>query len=623
MKIPVKWLQDYVKTDKSPKEIAASFTQLGLMLDKPLGDGKVLDLEHRMDRSDWLSIIGCARDYAAFENLPLSLPKAYGKAGKKPDTGDIIPINVECTDFVRRFNTRVFRGVKVAASPAWLIERLEAYGLPSINNVVDITNFVMVEYGQPLHAQDLSKLPAPELTWRRAKKNEKITTLLGTELKLDETVAIISSGDKPVVVGGIVGGIETGVRESTTDFILDAGTYDQRSVRHASRQLKIANETVLRCDKFLDPRLTEHALARATGLILELAGGTYYDNVDWYPHAAESKSLTVRESRLRLLSGMDLTLGMAQKILTRLGYVVTEQSDDTLTLEIPYFRTDVEVEDDIVADILRIGNYTNIPTLPLTSPVPVDITPVIYTFEDRMRDILAAAGCHEHITGSLVPSDNNKDRIVLQNALTSEQSALRVSIEETLDHVLAVYHKHGLSEVAIFEIGKVYWHIGKGVAYTDYKEERRLTVVSRDQGMLPYLLATILKELGVAYRLQSENGAAAIISGETRLGYVLPGSFTLFTENLMPIVKPYASVTSEYAHPQSLDLSYSLSHDVTFGEIHQAILTASPNISNIQVLEKTDTSLLIRVMWADADVAKEKSAINQALMALDLVSRSG
>src|SRR5687768_6720458 len=162
MKIPVEWLKQYIKTDKSAKQLAESFTSLGLMLDKPVfkyTDGKfeteILDLEHRMDRSDWLSILGCARDVAAFDNTKLIYPEVYTKEGKKLPSEEKVKIEVKCPDLVNRFNTRVFKGIKVGPSPDWMQNRLKSYGIPSINNIVDITNYVMVETGQPMHAQDI------------------------------------------------------------------------------------------------------------------------------------------------------------------------------------------------------------------------------------------------------------------------------------------------------------------------------------------------------------------------------------------------------------------------------------------------------------------------------------
>jgi len=191
MKIPVEWLKEYIDIKKSPNELAEAFTALGLMLDKPT-DGVVLDLEHRMDRSDWLAIIGCARDLAAMLGVPLKLPAAHAQKGKMPGKGQLVDIKVEAPDLVRRFNTRVFRGLKVGESPKWLKERLETYGMHAINNIVDVTNYVMIEYGQPMHAQDLKKFDKQEIVLRRARTDEGITTLDGTFIKLDEDTLVLA-----------------------------------------------------------------------------------------------------------------------------------------------------------------------------------------------------------------------------------------------------------------------------------------------------------------------------------------------------------------------------------------------------------------------------------------------
>ncbi|MEI6690633.1 MAG: phenylalanine--tRNA ligase beta subunit-related protein [bacterium] len=618
MKIPINWLQDYVKIEKSPKEIAESFTALGLMLDKPLGDGKVLDLEHRMDRSDWLSIIGCARDLAALENIPLKLPKGYGKVGKKATKDQQIPITVEC-DEVRRFTTRIFRGVQIKKSPKWLSERLLAYGLKSINNVVDITNYVMVEYGQPLHAQDLDKLPANELTWRNANQNEKLTTFLGTQLILDPSAFVISSGGKPIVLGGIIGGAETGVTDTTTDFILDSGNYDQRSIRTTSRKQHINNETVLRTDKFLDPRAVDLALSRATELILELAGGTYYDNSDYYPHPVKSKSMTLRLSRLHLLSGIDFTLVTAKKILTALDYVVVEQTSTKLTVEIPYFRTDVEVEDDLVADILRIYNYKNIPIAPLTTPVPTDITPAIYRFEDRLRDILASLGADEHITGSLVEKDEQGNRIILENALTREASALRLSLAENLASVLSTYQKHGVSNVVIFEIGITFSRDSLEPSFGSIHEHRNLTAMSNSD--IRPILSSVMHELVISYDLTSDHN---IVHNNQVIGTFNLQSFTLDTERSMSLSTSYQGVVSEYSHTTSIDISLTLSQPTNFDKIKPIIIKASKSLLMVEVLESKYPSLLLRLTWDEnTEYLKEKAHILTLLLTkLAITSRS-
>lgn len=592
MKVPLIWLKDYVETNKSAKELAASFTQLGLMLDKPLDEKEVLDLEHRMDRSDWLSMIGCARDLAAFEGVPLKLPKLSGKPGKTAIKEDQIKIDIQ-TPVVRRFQTRLIKGIKVGPSPAWLTDRLSAYGMESINNIVDITNFVMVEYGQPMHAQDIAKLGGKDITIRKSNEGEKLTTLLGTEITLTPDTHVLTSGGKPTVILGVVGGKQTGVTDSTTDIILDSGNYDSRVIRKSSRQLKIMNETVSRDDKFLDPRVIDLALARATDLILELAGGTYYANDDYYPSPAIPKTMTLRQSRLQLLSGMDLNLSTAKKILKSLEYSVVEEGEGTITVEIPYFRTDVEVEDDIVSDILRIYNYSNIPTHSLSTPVPTDITPAVYRFEERLRDLLVAQGAHEHITSSLTRSSGSQNEVVLANALSSDQNALRTHLTPGLSHVLSTYAKHKQKEAMVFEIGKVFRNSG-----SNYLEGRLLTVASNTP--VANSLATLLSSLGISNYQINKN--CEITGRDQLIGSVAPGTYTLVTDAIMPLAKSYTGIISEFSHTTSLDISLLAPKSVLYADI-QATLSSlkaswqSMSCKSMTKMDESTNNYLLTLTW--------------------------
>lgn len=553
MKVPLIWLKDYLTTDKSPRQIAESFTQLGLMLDKPI-ENNVLDLEHRMDRSDWLSITGCARDLAAFDNIPLSMPKVpYHKPVK---TNKVIPVTIQ-TPAVKRFQTRVFHGIKVAPSPSWLVERLTAYGIKPINNIVDITNFVMVELGQPMHAQDLAKLASSEITLRPAKNGEQLTTLLGTDVLLDPNTFVLSSGGQVTVIGGIVGGAHTGVTKETTDIILDAGNYDSKVVRSTSRRLKIINETVSRYDKFLDPRAIDLALDRATDLILSLAGGTYSTNSDYYPSPILPHTLTLTLSRLKLISGLAITLPEAKKILRSLGYAIIEESSITLTVEIPYFRTDVEVEDDLIADVLRIYNYANIPTLPLSSPVPADITPSVLAFEDHLRDLLLSYGLHEHINNSLTTFNNESGQIKLVNSISMDQNSLRTSLLPGLLHVQSTYVKHKITPKGLFEIGLVF-----SQKKASYHELRHLSVVAKDA---KNILATLLHNLGINNYLLTNDGQVSY-SGQT-LGSYTTTSFTLLTDQIHKYHLKINSIISEFAHPITLDLSLIAPTTVSYADI--------------------------------------------------------
>jgi len=446
------WLKDYIETNKNSKEIAKSLTELGLMLDKPIKN-EVLDVEHRMDRSDWLSIVWCAKDLAVFEKANFKFPELKSK--EIPSSQEVF-IDIK-SNKVNRFRTRVIKGVKVGESPEFIKERLSLYGLPCINNIVDITNFVMVELGQPLHAQDLNKFTKKEIILRDSERGEEIQTLDGSVLKLPEGTLVLSENNKPICIGGIVGGLRTGVTGETTDIVLDAGNYKQASIRKASRSLGIFNETVLRSEKFLAPELVDLALIRATDLILQYAGGVAYENDNSGAYEKTSKELVLTRGRIHRILGENIPLEECKEILEKIEYELIEMSDNNATFLTPYFRTDIEVEDDLIADVLRLRGCSKIIPEPIFAPIPKEITPKIQLLVEKVRDILVSAGFHEHITDSFVKYDGLESRIHLMNSVNEDLDGLRTSIKDTLKSVISSYQKNHLQEGKIFEVGKVFY----------------------------------------------------------------------------------------------------------------------------------------------------------------------
>lgn len=547
MKIPLNWLKDYIETDRQTKEIADKFTALGLLLDKPIekvGNTEVLDLEHRMDRADWLSVLGCARDLAAMLNIPLKHPKIDDNSWPTIGEGDMVKVTVEGTGFVNRFYTRVFKNVTVGESPEWLKERLEAYGLPSINNIVDITNFVMVELGQPMHAHDLDKMATYDITFRKAKQGETVTTLLGENITLSDDIWISTTNGEPTGIGGIVGGQKVAIDNTTKNIVLDSGNYDQATIRRSSRKLKIYNETVLRDDKYLHPENNERAIKRATQLILEICGPNVevFENADYYPTKWPIRSMIIRLSRLKQISGQDFDIRDVRNILESLEFKMLSVGENQLQVEVPFFRTDVEVEDDLVSEILRIKNYNQIPLTPIQSAPPKEITPKIYKFEDKLRDLLVKQGLHEHITDPLVQANNVQTQVLLQNALSSEKNALRRTIAESLEPVLSDYRKHKVSTIGIFELGLTYESLMEDpTEYQNYKEKRELCVLVQSSDLTSYelskwtktILATLLHELGVSeYVLEGQ----IVVQGK-QIGKLEVDKITISTEVLMALTE--------------------------------------------------------------------------------------
>ncbi len=592
MKIPLDWLKDYIEINKTPAEIAASFTQLGLLLDKPIKDN-VLDLEHRMDRSDWLSVLGCARDLAAFESMTLKYPKLHIEKGTEPQNK--VKISVECPDLVYRFNTRVFRGIKVATSPEWLKQRLEAYGIPSINNIVDITNYVMVELGQPMHAQDLAKMEKQEIVIRRANDGEQMTTLLGETVSLDQSMFVLTQNNKPTVIGGIVGGKATAVDFGTTEIVLDAGNYNQNNVRKSSRKLKIQNETVLRYDKFLHPELTQLAIQRATALILDLAGGTYYENEDYYPTTIPTKIQKLRFSRLQKVGGMNIFPAHAAAILTRLEYKILEQTSEHILVEVPYFRTDVEVEDDLVADILRINNYTHINPMPLEAAPPADITPKEVLFAEQMRDALVSLGAHEHITDPLVEVSESAFQVRLENALSSEKGALRTSIYETLIKVADIYKKHRVEDISLFEIGLIYQQHGNPSEFESFKEIKALEYIYQQEGkdfsqvnkMVKSILAGLFNILGIKeYELSKTPNGANIVVDRKVVGELKIDSFTIFYQELAYLETQNIRVIPEIQNISLEDITFTAKLNTPMGGVFNYIKNFHQDILRVYLVEE-------------------------------------
>jgi phenylalanyl-tRNA synthetase beta chain len=447
----------------------------------------------------------------------------------------------------------------------------------------------MVELGQPMHAQDLAKLKKREVTLRQAKPGESVKTILGTTVNLDKDIFVLSSGGVPTVIGGIVGGSDTSVTNETTEIILDAGNYDQSVIRKNSRKLKIINETVSRYDKFLHPDLCETALDRATYLLETIVGATVYLNVDYYPNPQKPNNITLRFARLQSLSGMDIPIKEVKRILTALEYKITKESSSYLTLTIPYFRTDVEVEDDVVADILRINDYSYIPTSPLTTPVPNDITPKILIFEEHLKDLLVAQGAHEHTTASLVKESGVDGEILLSNALSIDQNALRHSAIPMLKEVQLNYAKHQLTQTVLFEIGKSFELI-KG----KYQEKRELYIVGKE---VSQTLATLMKQLGIKYLVNKEG---LILVGIMTVGLLEFDALTLSTELLLINRREYVGIISEFNHRVKRDLSLITPTNISYYDIASAIEELKPNFSyNCKSVAKVAGSLnyLLNFMW--------------------------
>jgi phenylalanyl-tRNA synthetase beta subunit len=315
---------------------------------------------------------------------------------------------------------------------------------------------------------------------------------------------------------------------------------------------------------------------------------------------------------------MDIDLSLASKILESIEYKIIQSSEDSLTVEIPYFRTDIEVEDDLVSDILRINNYTNIPLTALSTPVPTDLTPSIYKFEEKLRDLLVAQGAHEHITSSLTTSNSQSDEVVLANALSSDQNALRRSLYPGLSHVLSTYKKHKIKGALVFEIGKVFRKNESA-----YLEGRLLTVMGGVDS-----LATLLSSLGInKYHL---NDKYEILVDDKVVGTIDAVSYTLVTTALISHVTPYTGIISEFDHKTSLDLSLLVRADLKYSNILKALESAkgeweSISCKSMSAMDDKANNYLISVSWdsSSKSIDSDKDLILKTLKdKLEITSKS-
>jgi phenylalanyl-tRNA synthetase beta chain len=465
MRVPLEWLKQYVNVQATAQEVGTKLTMGGLEVEgiETSALGPVLDVYITPNRGDCLSLVGVAREVAALYGLPLTMnvPPASDKGG---DVAAQTSVTIEDPDLCPRYAARIVRGVKIGPSPAWMQARLEAAGQRAVNNVVDVTNYVMLEMGQPLHAFDLHKLAGGKIIVRRARDGEKIKTLDGEERTLTNSTLVIADSEKPVAVAGVMGGAESEVDENTADILIESAHFDPLSVRRASRVLKLRTEASYRFERVVDPNGVQRAADRACQLLAEMGQkGVVPGIVDVYPQPRQPRYLTLRVSRAASLLGMDITTDSATDCLTRLGFGVTERVDsDTLNVEVPTFRPDITLEEDLIEEVGRIYGYENIP-----ETLPVGATTQGGDSEegrliDRIKRVLVGTGLQEVVTHSLTAPaffdspDDAARRVPVRNALSAEISGLRRSLVPTLLDVARHNAAYQQTALALFEVGRVW-----------------------------------------------------------------------------------------------------------------------------------------------------------------------
>ena len=370
---------------------------LGAPLSDYLGD-HILDLELTPNRLDCLSMLGVAHEVAALTGGRVSEPPAdYPDQG--PPIGQRVSITIADPDLCRRYTAALIEGVRIGPSPAWLQQRLTRAGLRPINNVVDVTNFVMLEYNQPLHAFDFHRVQDSQVIVRRARPGEQLTTLEGTERTLTPDNLVIADAQRAIGLGGVIGGANSEIGPETTAVLLESATFDAANNRQTAQSFGLRTEATLRFEKGLRPELAPIALRRAVALIIEAAGGTAAPGlIDEYPAPpAGPPTVGLTMARLRQLLGMELDWGQVGQTLDALGFAHRPAGEGRLEVEVPYWRNDINIEEDLVEEIVRIIGYDAVPTTMLATPIPFQTPSPALALRDRVKDLLAAGGMQEII----------------------------------------------------------------------------------------------------------------------------------------------------------------------------------------------------------------------------------
>jgi len=421
-------------------------------------DDAVLVLDLTPNRGDCLSVYGVAREVAALYGLPLaepdiSLPPARGGTDLEVDIADPV--------LCRRYVARPIDGVAPGPSPLWLAGRLRLAGVRPIGNIVDVTNYVMLELGQPLHAFDARRIAGGRITVRRARSGEGMTTLDGVERPLTEDMLLIADQEGPVAVAGVMGGLDSEITDRTTGVVLESAAFDPVSVRRTSRNLGLRSEASLRFEKGMDPAGCLRAADRAAKLILALAGGALLDPVDAYPAPVRKRAITIRAGRINELLGVEVPPEKGRGFLTALGCEVHED-DGRWVVDVPTWRADLTAECDLVEEVGRLYGYMNLPeTMPIGPSVQGGVAPAERTRRLVARTV-AACGLREVVTMSLVapaalaPFAAEEKALRLLNPLSEEQSVLRTSLLPGLVGVLVRNFHRQVRDMAVFELGRVF-----------------------------------------------------------------------------------------------------------------------------------------------------------------------
>lgn len=460
------WLTQYLSLSMTTQELAARLMMAGLSHESvtPVGGDEVIDLEVTSNRPDCLGHLGVAREVAVLFDLPLALPAAAPRE-QGPAASELTKVRIDCPELCTRYIARVIRGVTVGPSPAWLTKRLAAVGIAAINNIVDITNYVLFECGQPLHAFDFAKLAGREIIVRRARNGEPFEAINHKSYTLDGEMCVIADAQRPVALGGVMGGALTEVSSATVDVLIEAADFSPLSIRSTARKLSLHSDSSYRFERGVDPLGVDWASRRCCELIVELAGGTLASGaVEVGPPIAPRAPIKLRFAQLRRILGIEVDTNEACRIVSALGNHAIEHDASSVVVIPPSWRRDVDREIDLIEEVARIHGYEQIP-----EDVPVAMVPSTRgAWErvlERLRNTLAAGGFDEAMTISAEPAEwsdvfspwSSEPPLRCATPVLRRAECLRRSLVPSLLDARRINESLSNDDIELFETAKAYW----------------------------------------------------------------------------------------------------------------------------------------------------------------------
>lgn len=629
MKVLYSWLKEYVDVNLSPRDLAGRLTMAGLEVTNVQslgGEDSILDLDLTTNRGDCLCMVGIAREVSTLVSRPLRLPDIWLPTRHEPepkamaggqetngDINDLVTVNIEESDGCLRYSARVVRNVKIGPSPEWLKARLRASDVRPINNVVDVTNYCMLELGQPLHAFDYEALEGRSILVRNAKAGESITTIDGVTRLLKEDTLVIADRKKPIAIAGIIGGLASEVRPSTRCVLIESAHFDPIRIRRSSQELGLHTPSSHRFEREPDPAGTIMALNRCIQLIKSLFEGEVVRGViDICAVPFEPIRLSFDPRKVNRILGTRLSAKQIGEFLTRLGFGVglkakprkIPKGDERGKVEVrvPTFRRDIARQIDLIEEIARVYGYSQIPTtIPLVRVAPAQRN-LDQSISERAKEILIGCGLNEVINYSFISSydldrinlsKNSRLRQVvkLRNPIREGQDMMRTTLIPGLLRVLAHNLNRGNLSVKIFELGKVFLSKGSHILPHERKVLGGLILGPRGEGFWAklgdvdlYDLKGIVEELLEGLAVPSwqilpvlcsfllPGSAARILAGSTRLGVlgkVHPGVASSYGIDRSAYIfeldfDRLAKLASSKRTYHSLDRYPSVSRDISF-----------------------------------------------------------